>query len=156
MHLEMVISKIISVSGYEKYNGVWTDYWPTMSDEPLVLQQPKLPDLESQLIIEHAEMIAQFEKQLSDDAGHAAAASDYIRENMLLPSVLWQKIHIRHVQILKAYVYMCNADATEQTHYVCQYCRPTLNWNKMPNRCVLNGLEVEPIPKELTKPRSPE
>ena len=48
-------------------------------------------------------------------------------------------------QILKAYMYMYDTDATEQTHY----CRPILNRNSMPNRCVLNGLEVDLIPVEL-------
>ena len=52
-------------------------------------------------------------------------------------------------QILKAYMYMCDTDAMEKRHYICQYCRPILNTNNMPNRCVLNGLEVEPIPVEL-------
>ena len=46
-------------------------------------------------------------------------------------------------QILKAYMFMCDADASERKQYVCQYCRPILNRNSMPNRCVLNGLEVE-------------
>lgn len=38
--------------------------------------------------------------------------------------------------------------ATEQLH-ICQYCRPFLNKNTIPARCVLNGLVVEPIPEEL-------
>ena len=44
-----------------------------------------------------------------------------------------------------------NSGAAVQTHYVCQYCRPVLNKNKMPGRCVLNGLEVEPVPQNLQK-----
>jgi len=32
---------------------------------------------------------------------------------------------------------------------VCTYCHPLLNENKLPNRCVLNGLYVEPVPQEL-------
>ena len=51
-------------------------------------------------------------------------------------------------------MFMCDADATECKHYICQYCRPILNRNSMPNRCVLNGLEVEPVPVEAGKPRS--
>ena len=52
-------------------------------------------------------------------------------------------------QALKAYMYMSDPDATNKTHYVCQYCRPILNKDNLPSRCVLNGLEVEPVPKEL-------
>ena len=33
--------------------------------------------------------------------------------------------------------------------YVCRYCRQYLNKNKMPPRCILNGLITEPVPDEL-------
>ena len=46
-------------------------------------------------------------------------------------------------------MYMSDPEATIKTHYVCPYCRPILNQDKLPSRCVLNGLEVEPVPKEL-------
>ena len=46
-------------------------------------------------------------------------------------------------------MYMSNADATEQTLYVCQYCIPILNNDCMLSRCVLNGFVVELIPAEL-------
>ena len=50
---------------------------------------------------------------------------------------------------LKAYMYVSDSEATSKTLYVCQYCRPILNKDKLPSRCVLNGLVVEPVPKEL-------
>ena len=34
---------------------------------------------------------------------------------------------------------------------MCDYCKSSLRQNKMPPRCVLNGLEVIPIPEELKK-----
>ena len=42
-----------------------------------------------------------------------------------------------------------NYDST--IYYVCTNCRPLLNENTLPSRCVLNGLYVEEIPKELLK-----
>ena len=51
--------------------------------------------------------------------------------------------------VLRAYMYMSDPEATIKTHYVCQYCRPIMNQDKLPSRCVLNGLQVEPVPKEL-------
>ena len=42
-----------------------------------------------------------------------------------------------------------NHDAAKETHYVCQYYQPRLNSNELPCRCVLNGLEVDPVPSEL-------
>ena len=50
---------------------------------------------------------------------------------------------------LKAYMYMSDPDVISKTHYVCRYCRFSLNKDSMPSRCVLNGLEVEPVPREL-------
>ena len=50
---------------------------------------------------------------------------------------------------LKSYMSEQESSAAGQTHYVCQYCRPILNKNNMPCRCVLNGLETEHMPSEL-------
>ena len=36
-------------------------------------------------------------------------------------------------------------------YYICQHCRPLLNDNKLLATCVLNGLYVEKIPKELSQ-----
>ena len=51
---------------------------------------------------------------------------------------------------LKEYIALCTPNANDASLYVCQYCRPLLNSNKLPCRCVLNGLEAEPVPPELT------
>lgn len=50
---------------------------------------------------------------------------------------------------LKTYISDRNSDAAILTHYVCQYCRPILNRNEMPCRCVLNGMETDAVPEEL-------
>ena len=51
---------------------------------------------------------------------------------------------------LKEYIVWCTPNANDASLYVSQYCRPLLNSNKLPCRCVLNGLEAEPVPPELT------
>ena len=45
----------------------------------------------------------------------------------------------------------CDPDIADKTLYVCAYCRPILNNNKIPNRCILNRLITEPVPDELMK-----
>ena len=35
------------------------------------------------------------------------------------------------------------------TMYMCNYCKSSIKNNKLPPRCVLNGLEPVPIPVEL-------
>ena len=37
-----------------------------------------------------------------------------------------------------------------QNLYVCQYCNLRLVKNFMPNRCILNGLTTEAVPKEIS------
>ena len=50
---------------------------------------------------------------------------------------------------LKAHILEGDSGADTKKHYVCQYCRPMLNSDRMPNRCILNGLKTEPVPEEL-------
>ena len=50
---------------------------------------------------------------------------------------------------LKLHISQNNSQAALQPHHVCQYCRPILNKNSMPCRCILNGMLTEPVPKEL-------
>ena len=52
---------------------------------------------------------------------------------------------------LKEYLAERDDDFHKKIYYICQHCCPLLNNNKMPSTCVLNGLYVEEIPKELSK-----
>ena len=52
---------------------------------------------------------------------------------------------------LKTHLIQQDANADSLTHFVCQYCRPVLNKDSMPSRCILNGLITEPMPKELER-----
>ena len=52
---------------------------------------------------------------------------------------------------LKQYMLKDNPEAADDTHFMCNYCKSKIRSNKMPPRCVLNGLEVIPIPVELTR-----
>ena len=54
---------------------------------------------------------------------------------------MWQK--------LKQHILEQEKDTNIDSLFVCQYCRPCLNSNSMPSRCILNGLVTEPVPDEL-------
>ena len=77
-----------------------------------------------------------------------AAVSDYFRERMSPVTAFdfseSKKFTSNMWQVLRAYMYMSDPEATSKTHYVCQYSRPILNQDKLPSWCVLNGLEVGP------------
>ena len=120
----------------------------SVEDKPLVLQQPKLPGLESELITLNASMIQQLESLLADDPEFPYCSCERLHQRKNVTAFKFsesKKFTSNMWQTLKAYMYMSNAE----TLYVCQYCRPILNNNCMPSRCVLNGLEVELIPAEL-------
>ena len=55
---------------------------------------------------------------------------------------MWQRV--------KEYVAKHDPTGCFDTLWVCQHCRVKLNANQMPSRCVLNGLETEPVPPELS------
>ena len=97
-------------------------------------------------------MIQQLQNLLADDPEFPCCSCEHLHQRKNVTAFKFsesKKCTSNMWQTLKAYMYMSNADATEQTLYVCQYCRPILNNDCMPSRCVLNGLEVEVIPAEL-------
>ena len=116
------------------------------------IQKPNMPDIESELCIKYANMVAELEKKLADNPEFASCSCERLlqrknvtafdfSESKKFTSSMWE--------VLRAYMYMSDPEAPNKTHYVCQYCRPILNRDQLPSRCVLNGLEVEPVPREL-------
>ena len=120
-------------------------------NQPIRLQQPNLPDLESHLHVEHAELIANVENVFADHAEYPCCSCERLFQRKQVTafnfsdtkfcSDMWIK--------LKTHILQSNSEADSQTHYVYQYCRPILNKNNMPCRCIVNGLITEPVPKEL-------
>ena len=50
---------------------------------------------------------------------------------------------------IKTYILDHNPTAANEVLYICKYCKPIVKKNKLPPRCVLNGLEVVSIPPQL-------
>ena len=120
----------------------------SIKDAPIWLQQLKLPDLEADMYLGYAEMIANLEKKLSDDAEFACCSCERLHQRKAF-KFSDQKFSSDLWRTLKSYISEQESSAAGQTHYVCQYCRPILNKNNMLCRCVLNGLETEHVPSEL-------
>ena len=53
--------------------------------------------------------------------------------------------------VLKKYLLQVSVDATNVSHYMCNYCKSAIRRNLLPPCCVLNGLQVAPMPPELQK-----
>ena len=110
-----------------------------------------MPDIECELCIKHANMIAELGKKLADNPEFACCSCEWLlqRKNVTAFDFSESKFTFSMWEVLRAYMYMSDPEAPNKTHYVCQYCRPILNRDQLPSRCVLNGLEVEPVPIEL-------
>ena len=121
------------------------------SDPAETLQQPDLPDIESDLHIKYADLISKLEKQLARHPEFPCCSCEQLKHRDQVTAVTFsdKKFSSPMWKKLKDYMVKVNRSAAKETHYVCQYCRPRLKSNELPCRCVLNGLEVEPVPREL-------
>ena len=53
--------------------------------------------------------------------------------------------------LLKDYLLKQVASAADDMHFMCNYCKPLIRRDKIPARCVLNGLHVVEIPPEFSR-----
>eukprot|EP00731_Ephydatia_muelleri_P019066 Em0011g1106a len=104
--------------------------------------------IERDLKVTHADLIAELQSKFNDDAKFACCSCERLfqRKQVSCVNFSLDKYETDTWQRLKAHV--LQNGVTEQL-YICQYCRPFLNKNTIPARCVLNGLVTELIPDEL-------
>ena len=113
---------------------------------------PGLPGIETQLQIKHAKLITELEKKVNDDPEHPCCSCErlFLKKRVTHFKLDDKKFNSRVWAQLKQHILHRNPSAKNDVMYVCQYCRPLLNKNKLPCRCILNGLETEPVPPELS------
>ena len=119
-------------------------------DQPIRLQQPNLPDLESHLHVEHAELIADVGHFLADDAQFPCYSCELLIQRKQVTafnfsdtrffSDIWIKLKT-HRRVIQRPI--CRRITCVNTVGL------FLNKNNMPCRCILNSLITEPVPKEL-------
>ena len=98
------------------------------TSQPIRLQEPKLPDLESGLHVEHAELIEAIEKGFADDAELPFCSCERLfqrkrsrNSNFLIPSFIQmpgKALNATYCRLILVLVYR---------HTVCQFCRLKLN-----------------------------
>ena len=110
----------------------------------------RIPHLEAQLLIEHAKIIKQFDKQVHDYAIHPCACCERLYKKSCVKEVYFDDFQPNDVWLtIKAYAILSCPDVGDDPVYLCDFCRPKVKAGIMPGRCVINGLESPPIPKEL-------
>ena len=117
------------------------------ADADSMLRQPHL---ESQLVITHAGLISRLEKEIDDFPELVSCSCERLHQRKFVTRVklsdnLGSEVWLR----LKSFVLQQDPNAGEEVLYMCKYCKPLIKKNKLPPRCVLNGLQMEPIPPEL-------
>ena len=123
------------------------------SDSPLEFSAEGLVDIESEVQVKYANVFAAYKDKLEEDFEYPCSSYErlhnksyvtkFTADSEQLKSVKWQQ--------LKQYLAKRDDDYVSKIYYNCKHYRPFLDDDKLPAICVLNGLYVEEIPKELSQ-----
>ena len=109
------------------------------------------PNLEAQLLISHAELISQLEDEVQGFPEHACCSCERLHQRKSLTRVnLSDELSHDVRPQLKSYILEQTPDAGDHVLFMCKYCRHMIKQNRLPPRCVINGLQVVPMPPELS------
>ena len=109
------------------------------------------PSLEKDIQIKYAKVMATYSKELEDYPQNPCCSC-----NMLFRRKQGTKVRFAD-QLgvvwpeLKKIISKDDPKASKKTLFMCNYCKSSLRANRMPPRCVLNGLHTIPVPIELRK-----
>ena len=107
------------------------------------------PDLEKDLQIKHAKIIALYKKELEDYPENPCCSCNLLMKRKLGTTVKFTDPLGRVWPALKDFILKEDPDAAKKALFMCHYCKSSLRSNRMPPRCVLNGLQTVPVPQEL-------
>ena len=110
------------------------------------------PNLESHLLTTYAKLMIDLDKEIDDYPEHVCCSCECLhqRKNVTIVSLsdnLGSEVWPR----LKNFITQNYPAATDQELFMCKYCKALVKKDKLPPRCVLNGLQTVPIPSELSK-----
>ena len=110
------------------------------------------PNLESHLMTTYAKLMIDLDKEIDDYPEHVCCSCERLhqRKSVTLVSLsdnLGSEVWPR----LKNFITQNYPAATDQELFMCNYCKALVKKDKLPPRCVLNGLQTVPIPSELSK-----
>ena len=114
-------------------------------DSPL-----KKSNLEYKLQITHAKLMVLYDKTVHDYHTHPCCSCNMLFQKkcvsvVKLDDVLGGKVW----PVLKQHILSEDGSAANKFFFMCHYCKGAIRKDKMPPRCVLNGLEVVVVPQEL-------
>ena len=108
------------------------------------------PGIEDRLLDKHAQIITENEKEVDDYPNRICCSCECLYQKKSVTKVkLSDSLGDEVWPRLKDYLHDQNL-ANGQL-YMCNYCKSKMKNNKMPPRCIFNGLTTVPIPPELSK-----
>ena len=108
-----------------------------------------LKNVKSQLLITHAQVISDLEKQIDDNPEHARCGRERLLQRMSVTVKLCYNLGSKVWFDLKGFILEHNLNANEQALYMCQYCKPLIKKDTLLLCSVLNDLQTVTIPSEL-------
>ena len=122
-------------------------------EKPLQYSSEGLVNAESQILVKYANVFEQYKEKLEEDFEYPCSSCERLHKRSYVTKYTadTQKFNLDKWVQLKQFLADRDNDFDDKIYYICQHCRPLLNNNKIPSTCVLNGLYVEEIPKELVR-----
>ena len=110
-------------------------------------------NIETTLQVKYAEVFKNYRDKLNEDPAYACCSYERLLTKARVTKFTAETDKYSSDQwcMLKAYLAERDDDFDNKTYYICTYCRPLLDDNKIPDRCVLNSLYVETVPDELSR-----
>ena len=138
------LTQFSNTQNYQKLlsNEVETSYEQGPSDSGTTVSKLRQPNLETQLMIDYAGTLVKVEKLTEDFAEHACVSCERLclRKNVSRIELSEAEFDSDVWLSLLAYLICTNPEANSEELYICNYCKPKIRCNDLPNRCVLNGL----------------
>ena len=109
-----------------------------------IVSKVRQPDLESQLMIEHAAIIERLEKLTEEFATHVCVSCERLCQRKSVTRIELSEYAIGSEVWLRllAYVIGTNPEASSEQLYICKYCEPRIHSNELPCHCSLNELQT--------------
>ena len=116
------------------------------SDDDINLRDP---DLETKLLKENVNLIAEFQKEISDQNEHVCCSCRRLMRHSNMAKVFDKDKESEVWKELEAFLTNQDPNFDSKQLLMCKHCKPIIRSNRMPARCVLNNLQSEPLPDEL-------
>ena len=115
------------------------------------------PGIDMTLLLSHAKLISQYEKQRDDYAQNVCCSCEQLHRRKNVTVVKFShKLGGSVWPSLKDHMLKNNPKAAEQSFFMCNYCKSKIKRNNLPSRCILNDMHLVPVPKELYQSKTME